>query len=189
MDVSGDFEFYDFDDKDGVESFVMIRTLLENTYPRYIKDKIWSEIVIDEFCSDTMGMFKKLSYMCQLEIWSCRGDDNFPITNSFLKKKLMSCLTRELTQELREGISLGEIPRTVKEQTPEECIRAIQQTVLRVTQKYCDAHSITKLEKRPCFKCSSLFHRAKKCKLGNGNNNNYNYNNSNHIIDNRNIKD
>lgn len=182
--ISGDFELRNLDDKDGVELFFMITNTLKKKYTRSTKDRMWREIVIDEFCSDTTEMYNKLFYMCQLEIWSCGGADDIPMTDSKLKRKLKECLTKEMAMELMSGEMEGDFDKTLKELTTEEYVEAIEQTVLKVTGKYCENHNILELEKRPCLNCSSLFHQAKNCHLGysnhiNTNNSTFNHKNTN----------
>lgn len=124
--ISDELAIYDFEDKDGVDSFLMIQDELRNLYTRSNKDRMWMDSVIDDYCSDTIEMVKKLMYMCQLEIWSSDEENRFMITSKFLKEKMIDCLTKEAIQAVMNANRIGVFPLPVKDATPMEFIRIIQ---------------------------------------------------------------
>ena len=153
--VSGGFDFGDFDDKNVVASFVTIWTLVENTYLRFIKDKIWRDIVIDKILCWLYENVKKNWHICANQnSWSSGSERNYIILNPLPNEKLLSCLTDEIVIALCSGYCKGALEVTWTMSTLTENIWAVLQTVLRVTNEYCRAHDIIKLEERSCFKCS-----------------------------------
>lgn len=62
------------------DCFIMIRFELENLYLRSNKDIMSKEIMIDELCSNTTGIVKKITYVHQPKIWSSGEESTYVIT-------------------------------------------------------------------------------------------------------------
>lgn len=57
-------------------------------YPRDVKDRMWKEILIDEYCFNTDNYEQKINDLIQIEKWSYDPKDSNLINDKFLVSKI-----------------------------------------------------------------------------------------------------
>ena len=162
--MTGDMENYELEDKSGVEAILFIKQLLGEEFPRRVKDKLWKELVVDEFCTEPEGIIRQFTYMVNLEKWSHNKDDYYQINTTFLRTKIDESLTKNVKQEIINNFMTGKLSGDLRKLTTEQYIKAIRDSIRLMNMEYCESKNLTRIDKRKCTHCDSFLHYAKHCR-------------------------
>lgn len=177
-----DMEVYDFEDKTGLKCIQYLKELLRTKYNRKDKDKLWNDIIIDEYCCKPEEVSRELKYLVNLEIWSYKESDNNKLNDGFFREKLEETLTKTVRKEIAHYLNYGKIQGILSELKPKEYIDVISKTIYMLMRENRDNTSINFSDNKKCMNCNSSFHLVKNCRKSNTNyynsrSNNSNYNN------------
>lgn len=162
--ICGNMNDHEFDNKTGVECILYIKDLLRQDFDRITKDRMWDEIMIDEFCSDPDSIVKELTYMVNIEVWSHDDSDFIKMNSRFLNSKIRECLSDGLYMKLITNFSSGELKGNIKELATDRYIMAVRDTVKLNNKRFRQSRGLIRLEKKKCDNCGSYLHYAKNCK-------------------------
>lgn len=168
--MTGNMENYDLDEKSGIEAILFIRQLLGEEFPRRVKDRMWKELIVDEFCTEPKRITKEFMYMVNLEKWSHIKDDFTRINDNFLKTKIEELLTKNVKQEMINNFLTGKLKGDLRQLNVEQYIKAIRDSIRSMNVEYCESKNLTRIEKRRCINCDSCLHYAKNCRKINNTN-------------------
>ncbi|KAK5962583.1 uncharacterized protein PWA37_000631 [Arxiozyma heterogenica] len=74
-------------------------------YPRDVKDKMWKEILVDEYCFNTDNYEQKINDLIQIEKWSYDLRDSNPINDRFLASKIKWTINIHLENKISNYIT------------------------------------------------------------------------------------
>lgn len=168
--MTDDMENFDLDEKSGIEAILFIKQLLGEEFPRRVKDRMWKELIVDEFCTEPERITKEFMYMVNLEKWSHVKDDFYRINDNFLKTKIEESLTKNVKQEMINNFLTGKLKGDLRQLNVEQYIKAIRDSIRLMNIEYCESKNLTRIEKRRCINCNSCLHYAKNCRKINNNN-------------------
>lgn len=162
--MTGDMENYELEDKSGVEAVLFIKQLLGEEFSRRVRDRMWRELVVDEYCTEPEGIIREFLCMINLEKWSHTKDDYCQINTIFLRTKIEESLTKIVKKEIINNFMTGKLSGDLRKLTTEQYIKTIRDSIRLMNMEYCESKNLTRIDKRKCTNYDSFLHYAKHCR-------------------------
>lgn len=149
---------FTFDNPKALTLFKSIQDNFKDLYPRRKKDKMWNNILVDEYCYDKFEYQTSIHKMLHIEVASYNSTDSNPLNNTFLNQKIRQTMSHQLKDKVnvfmldKGEVQSAHLPPKTFAQYIVQCIHQIKMDKNIIDDTYYK-----------CDHCSSKIHNSRNC--------------------------